>query len=97
MKNKISSILKKIIVIVGILFLCTLLIKGINTLVYKSVVPPRYKTACWEGIWQNSETSFISGKILVDLPYHLPINKDTNIDMMVYYNLWCLYIIHWKK
>lgn len=90
---KIKRILKITFFIIGIVFSLTFLINGINRIIYKSVIPKKYQYVYWDGVWKSSEFSFISGKMMVDLPYKLPLNVETNVDMVVYYNLWSFYHI----
>lgn len=91
MKEIIKKTLKYLLLGLGIILLTMIFFKGLNSLIFKTSLSKKFDNSYWIGSWNSSETLFASGKIVVDLPYNLPINEPIYVDMLVYYNVWSLY------
>ncbi len=53
--------------------------------------PEETKSANYSGTWKSEDYSFVSGRILVELPSSPPKGQAFTVKAFVYYNTTCLY------
>src|SRR5262249_23687119 len=45
----------------------------------------------WSGEWKSDVYPLISGRLFAVFPDPVPRDEDFEVDVVIYYNLWCLY------
>ncbi|UKM66592.1 hypothetical protein GSB9_03182 [Flavobacteriaceae bacterium GSB9] len=86
MKNRFLKILKRILITILILFVVVFIS---NEIVYKTSIPENFAESNWNGKWNSSEYTLVSGKVLTTIPENH--NAEFKSETLIYYNLWSLY------
>lgn len=77
--------------LLGFIVVFILITFTLNAIIFNLSQAPKYKDANWGGKWSSSTYFMIGGKILANFPDEIPINKEFDVDLLVYYNIWGLY------